>query len=300
MRIGIKLEIGFSEHESYRRLYGNRGVVEHLRELGFDLVETPIGLETGTDALQDHVARCLAAGLAVSLHPYSENTNSNPAFFSPERDSPCRRLHQRLLGFAAETSRRQRAPTLVTIHPAVGGIGDSRRALVERSVAFFSWAQEWCDEHGPDVQVVAELQISPNPTEPLQRIGDTYDELLAIVSHSGVKACWDFGHAYLNAERYGVKLYPPDAFLQRVGHVHCHDVSGDDHHPLIFNTVPWQSFVRLLLDRGFDEAIILEVSAAGFLNAGGHQSLIRSFEALATWVDECRGSRRPPGSDVGR
>ena len=57
-----------------------------LRELGFDAVETPVGPETQTDELRDHIARCVGAGLKVSLHPYSEGTIANSLYFSPGRE----------------------------------------------------------------------------------------------------------------------------------------------------------------------------------------------------------------------
>jgi len=291
MLIGIKLEIGFWKHELYGRLYGDRKIPEYLRELGLAVIETPIGLETEREALKEHVTHCSNAGLKVSLHAYSENTVCNPAFFGLGDDNSCRRLHQRLLSLAAEACCVQQSPTVVTIHPAAGGCEDSRRALVERSVSFFSWAREWCCRNAPEVHIVVELQISPDPEEPLQRIGDTYDEVLEIVMRSDIQACWDFGHAYLNTQRYGVELYPPEALLPRIGHAHCHDVHGDDHHPLVYNIVPWKHFVRLLINSGFDDTIILEVPPLKFLNAGGIPSLTSSFKALESWIKQCNSSR---------
>ncbi len=99
-------------------------------------------------------------------------------------------------------------------------------------------------------------------------------------------ACWDFGHAYMNHLRYDVPLYPPQEFLPHVGHVHCHDVCGDDHHPLEYDTVPWKEFIRMLIDSGFDDRIILEVPPANFVKAGGIQSLIRSIEALQARIKQ--------------
>ncbi len=286
--VGIKLEIGFSRQESYHQLYGNRKIPEYLAELGFTVMETPIGLETEREVLMEHVICCLKAGLEVSLHAYSENTTSNPAFFSLEENNLCRLSHQRFLSLAVEISSLQQSPTVVTIHPAAGGSEHSRRGLVDRSVSFFSWAHQWCCRNAPEVRLVAELQISPNPEEPLQRIGDIYDELLEIVTQSHIQACWDFGHAYLNTQRYGVQLYPPDGLLPHIGHVHCHDVHNDDHHPLVCNTVPWQDFIRLLIDRGFDGIIILEVPPSNFLDAGGIHSLTCSLQALENWIKQCK------------
>jgi sugar phosphate isomerase/epimerase len=199
MFIGIKLDIGFSENPLYHRLYGAREVLDYLRDLGFTAVETPIGLETEHEALRSHIARCYEAGFQVSLHPYCEGTACNPAFFSMEPDNPCRKHHERFLSSIAEISQVQPSPTIVNIHPAAGDSTMTRRDLVDRSVSFFTWACQWCSRNASNVQVVAELQFGPDPGESIQRIGDTYDELLKIVTRSAVPACWDFGHAYFNA-----------------------------------------------------------------------------------------------------
>ena len=180
MLIGLKLDVGFSQDEVYRRLYGERDILAFLRELGFDAVETPVGPETQTDELREHIARCVGAGLKVSLHPYSEGTIANPLYFSPEENNPCRRMHQRFFTLAAEAARLAQYPTIVNIHGAAGTDKDPREFLVERTIAFFTWAGQWCRQNAPEVGVTVELQISPNADEPRQRIGDKYEELLEI------------------------------------------------------------------------------------------------------------------------
>ncbi len=289
MLIGLKLDIGFSQDKVCRRLYGKRDILAFLRELGFDSVEAPVGPETRTEELREHIARCGDAGLKVSLHPYSEGTIFNPLYFSPSEDNPCRALHERFLSLAAEAARLQRYPTIVNIHGAAGTDKDPRQYLVDQSIAFFTWAGQWCRQNAPDVGVTVELQISPNADEPRQRIGDTYDELLEVAQRSGVGACWDFGHAYWNTRRYGWPLHPPETLLPHIRHVHCHDVfGGEDHQPLVYGAVPWRDFLTLLTDHGFNGRVILEVPPTEFPKAGGLQSLIDSAQALRN----CRQSLR--------
>ena len=105
MLIGLKLDIGFAQEELYRRLYGSRDILPFLRELGFGAVETPVGPGTDLDRLREHIACCAGADLKVSLHPYSEATIFNVAYFSPEADNPCRRMHERFLAIAGEAAR---------------------------------------------------------------------------------------------------------------------------------------------------------------------------------------------------
>ncbi len=285
MLIGLKLDIGFAEDEVCRRLYGDREVLPYIRKLGFEAVETPVGPETQPEALRAHIARCVEAGLKVSLHPYSEGSIFNPAYFSSASDNPCRKLHERFLAAAGEITRLQHYPTVVNIHGAAGASTDARQDLLSQSIAFFSWAAEWCRRNAPEVGVTVELQISPNADEPRQRIGDTYAELREIATRSGVRVCWDFGHAYWNTFRYGWPLYPPDALLPHIGHVHCHDVrhydnGGEDHQPLVYGTVPWRDFIKLLVEHGFDGRIILEVPPTEFPKADGLASLVASAQAL--------------------
>jgi sugar phosphate isomerase/epimerase len=293
MLIGLKLDMGFSQDEVCRWLYGDRDIPAFLRDLGFDAVETPVGPETRTQELREHVARCVGAGLKVSLHPYSEGTIFNPQYFSPDEDNPCRQVHERFLSLAAEAARLQQYPTVVNIHAAAGTDTDRRRHLVDQSIAFFTWAGQWCRQSAPEVSVTVELQISPNADEPRQRIGDTYEELLEITARSEVGVCWDFGHAYWNTRRYDWPLYPPEALLPHIRHVHCHDVfGGEDHQPLVYGAVPWRDFLALLCAHGFNGRVILEVPPTEFPKAGGLQSLIDSAHTLRDARESLARSRR--------
>lgn len=280
MLIGLKLDIGFAHEDVYRRLYGSRDILAFLKELGFGAVETPVGPETDMNRLREHIACCTGAGLKVSLHPYSEASIFNPLYFSPEAENPCRELHERFFAIAAEAARMQQFPTIVNVHGAAGGKDDAREHLLSQSIAFFTWAGQWCRDNAPQVGVTVELQISPDPGEPRQRIGDTYAELLNVASQGNVGVCWDFGHAYWNTRRFGWPIQPPEALLKRIVHVHCHDACNEDHQPLVHNAVPWREFIKLLRDHGFDGRIILEVPPDQFLRAGGIQSLIDSAKAL--------------------
>ena len=288
MRVGIKLDIGFSESEVCRELYGDRDILAFLTELGVEAAETPIRPETDGTALLDHVRRCCAAGLRMSFHPYTERKPSNPAHFSMDEGNLCREVHERFFSLAAKTARIQNAETIVNIHPAAGVEEDDRRDLIDQSVRFFDWAREWCSEHAPAVRPLVELLIRPNPDETIQRIGDCYPELLEIVERAGVDASWDLGHAFMNARRFGDPLAPPAELFGRIVHVHCHDADQNDHQPLIFGNVPWQRFLEELAATGFNGTVILEIPPRHFLAAGGLDTLTRSFKLLISYVEKIR------------
>jgi sugar phosphate isomerase/epimerase len=288
MLIGLKLDIDYTQDAEYRQLYGRRDVLPFLRSHGVDVVEAPVGPETQPEVWREHVGRCVDAGLQVTLHPYSEGTIFNPAYFADSDDNPCRCLHGRLFGMAAEVTQRQQAPTVVNIHGAAGTRADRRDHLVERSIAFFTWACAWCRENAPQVNVTVELQIRPDPDEPKQRIGDRYDELLEITTQSDVPVCWDFGHGYWNNHNYDAPIHLPVSLLDRIGHVHCHDVHGNDHQALVYDVVPWRAFIQRLIGNGYNERIILEVPPSGFLPAGGLDALTTSLASLREWVGQCQ------------
>jgi sugar phosphate isomerase/epimerase len=282
MRIGLKLDIGFSENEDYRALFGHHRILDHLRGLGITLVETPMGVNTDEGSWRRHLWQCSEAGMLVSLHPYTEATPANSACFAESADNECVRTHERFFSWAAAAAEAQQEETVVVLHSAAGK--EVREDLLARSIAFFDWAGRWCRENAPDVRVAAELQISPNPDQDIRRIGDRWGELQAIAENSGVGICWDFGHTVMNARRSGLPLEPPADLLPRMAHVHCHDVSREDHQPLIFGAVPWQRFLRSLRTAEFNGTIILEIPARQFLVAGGLDTLHRSVAALQTFL----------------
>jgi len=297
VRAGIKLNIGFSEDELCRQLYGDRDILGFLRKCGIDAVETPIRPTTDDSRLFDHVRLCNDAGFRVSVHPYTEGKPSNPGLFSMDVGNPCRTMHERFLGLAAETAAIQQAETVINIHPAAGGRDISRPMLVQQSIRFFSWAQEWCIAHAAGVHPTAELQIRPDSDEPIQRTGDTYSELLHIAQNSGTDVCWDFGHAFMNARRFGLPLDPPAELQALVAHVHCHDANTDDHQPLLFGNVPWKRFLNSLTDNGFDGTVILEVPPRHCLSVGGIEGLEQSLRSMVERIETSRANTQN-GSQV--
>lgn len=279
MRIGLKLDAGFDDDVVYRRLYGTEDVPRLLGDMGVEAVEIPLGPESDDAFVLAQARRCQAAGLTVSFHPYSEGLGANPTYFTGA-SSEAARVHTRFLQLATAVAELQ-GRTIVNIHPtAVGsGVGD-RGVLVDRSVRFFDWAQEWCTQHAPDVQPVAELQVAPNPEEDLVRIGDTPEELAQVVEGGGVGACWDVGHAVINHRRFGTVRDPSEALLGRIHHVHCHDVVDSDHYPPRRGDAPWAGFLRRLGGSGYDRTVIIEVTPPTFLGAGGLPAVEESVAAV--------------------
>ena len=285
MDIGIKLDIGFSGDESCRRLFGTQNALSLLWNLGFRAVETAIDTKTDFQAVAEYIRLCTGAGFHVSLHPYTERAPGNPAYFSRD-GGRCRQFHAKVFSAAEEAAERQGGNVTVNVHGATAPKEEDRDVLLIETIRFFRWAREWCVENAPHVTTVVELQFRPNPDETIQRIGDGYGELLEIVKRAEVDACWDFGHAYMNAKRFDLPLEPPTELLPRIAHIHCHDVNDSDHNPLVFGRVPWDRLLTSAVECGFDRAVILEVPPENFLRAGGLETLTQSVNKIAAFAGE--------------
>ncbi|MEJ2721547.1 MAG: TIM barrel protein, partial [bacterium] len=146
--------------------------------------------------------------------------------------------------------------------------------------------RSFCENEIAGVRVVAELQYSPNEEEAIQRVGDSFAELLFICVDSGVGTCWDFGHAYMNERRYGLSAMPPDQLWRYIAHVHCHDVYLGDHFPLVYDRVPWRDYLGGLLEREFDGTVIIEVPPELYVMSGGLESLEKSVAGVRAFVDD--------------
>lgn len=279
MRIGLKLELDFAERESYHRLLGGRAVPDRLAGLGVEAAELPVGPASDLEYAAQQAELCRRAGLRLSFHPYTEMDEANPTHFDGPR-STAAIVHERFLLLAAALSNKQGA-TVVNIHPAAAVTSDpeTRDLLVERSAAFFSWAKRWCDENAPLVHPVAELQVAPDPGEKLVRIGDNPAELARIAKLSGVGVCWDVGHAEWNHRRFGMSRDPGPLWNQ-IAHVHCHDVNSGDHRPLRNGDAHWRRFLQRLMGTGYQGTVVIEVTAATFVEAGGLDALIESLAAV--------------------
>ena len=279
MLLGLRLGIDFDTDEAHRHLFGGRDVPELVAELGLGAVELPLGPTSDLDLVGEKAGQCIDAGLRVSLHPYSELDASNPAHHDGPGSLPAR-THRRFFRLAAQLSDRQ-GGTIVNLHPAAAPNDLPRETLVERSVRFFAWAARWCARHAPTVRPVAELQVRPNPTQPLIRIGDTPRELVHVVSRAGVGACWDVGHAVINHRRFGLGHEPPEELWPRIAHVHCHGVEATDHQVPRRGDASWSRFLQALGNRGYGGTVILEVPAATYLDAGGLEAVRESVSAVS-------------------
>ncbi len=298
-RLGMKVPLDWRE----RRRDGEFPDVEGgpyglLTRLGFDCVEFSVGVELRGEqpvvaALEREARACREHGLRVALHPGpGALDNALASWFGPTAD--CQPAVRPVVEVCATAARITGGRVPIVLHPAqLGcrpadvGAEELRSELVRRSGLFFAALERAVREAEPRLRPVAEHQVPPSPEEAIIRIGDTYEELLRVVSGCRLGICWDTGHYILAAERYGQEAVPPAEFVARTAHVHLHDVvAGRDHQVIRPGSGRLAEYVRLLRRHGFDGCVTLEYTENAIAEAGGPKAaLTHTLEALRAWTD---------------
>ncbi len=290
---GFKLSLDWRDQEARGPLPPFQGnLYEFLRRRGFRHFEFGVGACTDraeTGLLQREAAACRAQGLTVCLHPYLSGAQ-NPAAFG--RSGQVSTAMAAILEAAGHVAAICDAPVAVVLHPAESSFdrrgadtADLRRRLFERSQLFLAELERRAAQSGGAIRAVVEHQVPPAPGEDVIRIGDTYAELLDVVSRTGLGLCWDTGHYLLSVRRHGQAERPSEEFLRRVVHVHLHDViEGEDHRIIAADSARVGRYVGMLCERGFAGGVTLEYSPRAIWSAGGiARAIDRSVEALSAW-----------------
>jgi sugar phosphate isomerase/epimerase len=282
MRIGVKLDLDYEKSNAIREVFGSKPVLKNLKGLGIEAIETAVGPSTDLIAFEKHLQKCIESGFICSIHPYTERKNQNPVFFMDTKENQCVDFHEKILKIASATASLQKEKLVINIHSAAATSDVPRHVQLENSILFFAWVKKWCDQNSPEVLPVTELQIAPNPDEPIFRVGDTFDELEIISRESHCGICWDFGHSFLNLLRYRSCDTPSFNLLKMVKHIHCHDVKKDDHHPLLYDNVPWKNYLTNAIEGGFDGTVIIEVPFERYVSEEGIVGLEKSVGKVRT------------------
>lgn len=130
-------------------------------------------------------------------------------------------------------------------------------ALLKDTVEIAAWILDNC----PELTIGIENLPTPrNPSE-LVKFGEDRDSVLKAVNmidHPRCGITWDMGHCVRN----NVLETPEDSWIQRVVHVHVHDVDAarQDHWPLMTESTPYQSWIQALAKAGFSGTITAELN----------------------------------------
>lgn len=277
VKVGVKQHCDWRNDPSWKRFLTERDdAVGDLKRVGISFTEFNLWHPRQKRHFQaeEEVARVLEeatllieAGLPVGiLHPYAHMDYRGPSYFVGTPDDPVVIYLRMAIESAARIADLQRCEVGLVYHPAEHVLTDEdravhpdelRRKLMTRSCDFFQYAQEYIQQLGAPIRLLCETQLPSRPD--IVRIGDYPDELLVIAEQSGAGICWDTGHYRLSAEQLGFSVYPETEFLQKVEHVHIHDVkNGKDHHAAEPDSEFLGACIARLRSVGFENSITLE------------------------------------------
>lgn len=196
------------------------------------------------------IGRYRDAGIAIQLHA------SLDARFATERwlddADALKREYLPLLGVLRDLAAEQGRCVLV-MHGA-SDVGRSREENRAATVAFLRWLAERTAAMRGQALIALELGAAKpgRPTLVARSRADVQD-LAAAVGSPNVGICWDLAHDLENAEREpGWEEIPEAAFLERVVHVHLHDLDEANvpHFPLVLGRVPFPTQLEALATGG--------------------------------------------------
>ena len=242
--------LGLNMHPKWLQGGSPESFLLPLSEDGLHVLEFTLNL-TAPDwpEFDTLITACRELGFRLSFHaPYKGPYNLS-GFSGPQRPA-LEALFAPAVGYAAAIARRQ-GPTPLVVHGAKGT--GARESLRRDTEAFLAWIEG----REPNLCPALELRVRE---QDMVKIGDSKKDLMAMVPCwrtpcGGI--CWDLGHDARN----GPEIAPP-GFIERVSHVHVHDLSpdGEDHNPLLFGNVLYREHLQDLRQAGYNRAIILEVN----------------------------------------
>ncbi len=249
-----------------------------LKHVGFDRA-----------AFEADITRLHTHGLQVNLHPYF----NCQGFGTADEHPHLRESMTSVMEIAHHVAQHESRTVVINLHAASGRRSlPGRDLLINQSFNFHDWLMETVDQRGFDVQITTEHQLPPSPQEGILRIGDSFEELLALraaTPHERFHVCWDMGHSAMRNAFYGANLYPPHELVTLVRHVHIHDVDFEkplDHRPIGSAGSPLQDFVQSLRQSGYTLGFTMEYQADEFFGDHYADFLKQSRAALLALVEE--------------
>lgn len=252
-----KTLIGFAMHPLWLTGGDLESFINPLRESGLRSLEFEIDSNLpGWEQFEPLMEECSKIGLEICFHAPYRPPFSLCGFRGGRRDEIIT-ANLPLWSLADSWAQHNHFRTEIVLHGATSK-QSSIAELHEDTRAFIIYALDAF----PHLTIALENLDVAKPG--VTKFGERRDDVLALVTeidHPRLGICWDTGHDI----RHGVSEDPPTEWLERVVHVHVHDLddNGEDHFPLVFGTVPNQRWIKLLLDAGLEGTITLELK-------GGH------------------------------
>jgi len=168
------------------------------------------------------------------------------------------------------------------------GSGDSRLSESENreaTVGLLGWLAEETASTSGRADIALELRAAVDGRPAVGRTRASLLDLVQEVDSPRVGICWDLAHDFENSRHEaGWTVVPDDAFLDRVVHVHAHDIDDlwEPHYPLVLGRVPVAKQLAALARRPAGlPSITMEVRWRCAERLGQPWDLLaRSFESI--------------------
>ncbi|GAP13987.1 sugar phosphate isomerase/epimerase [Longilinea arvoryzae] len=239
-----------------------------LRQVGLDTLEFELDrFLPEWPQMEPLIGECADAGMKLCFHAPYRSPNRIEGF-SNERRAEVQAMFRPALAIAQGWAEKLGTPINMVVHGA-RSTAAQRETLREDTLQFLKWALH----DFPGIYFAFENNHPAKPGE--IKIGETRADVLDVVNnvhHPNLGICWDFGHDFLSA---GGKAVSAD-WLAQVIHVHVHDVDRQnvDHYPLVFNNVPYSTWLPLL--RSADRLRVATLELKGGLMMGWSQDRIQA------------------------
>lgn len=294
---------GFSLHPSdkYLAFFAQQGdPIEYLLGLGVESLEFVVRDPCLSEELA-LVKRCQDAGYQVTLHPVWAGV-FEVTEFADEPANEIRQNFEELFKTAGTLANRQEGPVIIVVHgPTYPTEAPEYYTLgINTMATFLHWAGNHAQRAGHRLLFGFENRpkIAGNA-----KMGESHANTLKIVEqadHELVAITWDMGHSGVNAHQGSDDLYPPQAFLERVIHVHIHDLKdGTDHYPLLYDGLPYAEYIARLAKVGYRGVLNLEVPDPARLGLAGSGVLADISESLVNIDRALISCCVPPASHSG-
>ncbi|RKX76103.1 MAG: hypothetical protein DRP87_12855 [Spirochaetes bacterium] len=171
---------------------------------------------------------------------------------------------------------------LLNIHALVID-GIEREVLLKMSIENLKTLVPILEDTDVPIFVAIELNRMKNNSDP----SINYENLLRIcreVNNHRFGIGWDLGHTYSNVLNSVIPLEPPQEFIERVIHIHIHDLNekGQTHWPLTIGTLPLNYYLKKLRAVNYCGYYTLELYPERFLNCHSPaEEILESIEILS-------------------
>lgn len=305
---GLKFPTDWNTHADWCALLGDvADLPERLADWGVGFVEIPVGEDTPAENILATARTFAAAGLGISVHPYVKN-HLAPEAFIPDRNGPgLLELLQAVDALADVTG--QAVP--MVFHGGLANLDPHDRPrdiALANARTYVQWIDEQVQDRQLRVTPLCETQVPFGRKDRMHvRLGDTWETCLELVDGTDIHICWDLGHSYISAAYGYHATYPPEHFLDRVRHVHAHDVkrvgqSRDfiDHCALGKGEAPWSEYVHLLSDKGFTGWVLFELDLLDFETLDDIEAMFKDSARLTTQAfdDGCPENGNEPAGPL--